>query len=92
MKFLVCSVPDDQIGSEGTEKLFKTSEGKLFTYQIEFDDNIVRLVDSIGRTFPVYVEELDSIIFTLARINNYVKNSEQLANFLYEKLVEGYSS
>jgi hypothetical protein len=41
---------------------------------------------------PIDVEELDSLMFILNRINNYVKNTDKLNEFLYQKLIEDAST
>lgn len=90
MKFLICDAAD-LIDTCGEDSFFKGQDGRFYNYQVEFGEDIVRISDSIGRMVPVGVEELDSLIQMLTRISSFVKNTESLNEYLFQKLIEGAS-
>jgi hypothetical protein len=92
MKFLICQASNDQMDNGGEYDLFKGKDGVFYNYEVEFDEDTVCISDTIGRMIPIDVEELDSLMFILNRINNYVKNTDKLNEFLYQKLIEDAST
>lgn len=92
MQFLICEASDEQLDTNGEYDLFKGDDGYFYNYEVEFDTDTVRIKDTIGRMVPIGVEELDSMVFILNRINNYVKSTKTLNEFLYQKLIQGAST
>ena len=91
MQFLINPVTTEQVGDCGTEGLFAGTDGYFYNYSIDFDEDTVRIEDSIGRMVPFDVTELDTLIKILTRINTYAKNSESVQKFLFSKLIQGAS-
>ena len=91
MKFLICNDTDGLVDICGEEVFFKGQDGAYYNYQVELDEEVVRISDGIGRMVPVGIEDLDSLIKMLTRINSFVKNTESLNEYLYQKLIEGAS-
>ena len=91
MKFLICDA-SDLVYTCGEDAFFKGQDGQYYNYQVEFGEDIIRISDGIGRMVPVGIEDLDSLIFILDRINSFVKNTESLNEYLYQKLIEGAST
>lgn len=92
MKFLICEATDEQLDNNGEFDLFKGEDGCFYNYEIDFDVDTVRITDTINRMVPIGVEELDIVLMILNRINNYVKSTETLNEFLYQKLIQGAST
>lgn len=92
MKFLIAPATPSQMDTNGEYDLFEGKDGVFYNYCVEFDEDTVRISDTIGRMLPVGVEELDSLMFILNRINNFVKNTDKLNDFLFQKLIEGAST
>lgn len=91
MKFLVCEVSQEQEEYGGAEGCFEAKDGTLFNYEIEADQDTIRITDSIGRMVPIGIEKLPTILLTLNRLNNYYTSVEKLNDFLFQKLVQGYT-
>jgi len=89
MKFLICPATDDMINATEEGELFTGKDGNEYMYEIEFDGDTVLITDTIGRNVPFDVTDIDKLMFILNRINNYVKSTTTLNQFLYDKLVEG---
>lgn len=92
MKFLINEATQDQRDTGGEYDLFKGGDGRFYNYSVEFDEGTVRIADTIGRMVPVGVKELDGLLMILNRINNFVKSTETLNEFLYQKLIQGAST
>jgi len=91
MKFLICPASEDMINSTEDDELFTGKDGNEYMYSVEFDGETVLITDTVGRSVPFDVSDLDRLMFILNRINNFVKSTTSLNQFLYDKLVEGAS-
>ena len=91
MKFLICPASQDQI-EPGDYTLFKGQDGCSYNYQVEFfEDDMVKITDSIGRYVPLQVDEIPSLINMLVRINNYQKDKLEVQVELVKELLSGAS-
>jgi len=91
MKFLICPASEDMINATEEDDLFTGNDGNEYMYSVEFDGETVLITDTVGRMLPFDVSDLDRLMFILNRINNFVKSTTSLNQFLYDKLVEGAS-
>jgi len=91
MKFLICPASEDMINATEEDDLFTGNDGNEYMYSVEFDGETVLITDTVGRSVPFDVSDLDRLMFILNRINNFVKSTTSLNQFLYDKLVEGAS-
>ncbi len=91
MKFLIVPADDDMINATDDGDLFTGTDGSEYLYEVNFDGDTVAITDTVGRMVPFDVSDLDKLMFILNRINNFVKSTASLNQFLYDKLVEGAS-
>ncbi len=91
MKFLIVPASDDMIDATEDGDLFTGEDGNEYMYEIKFDGETVLITDTVGRNVPFDVSDIDKLMFILNRINNFVKSTSSLNQFLYDKLVEGAS-
>lgn len=92
MQFLICPASDEMIDATEDGELFQGKDGDEYMYSIDFDGETVLIEDTVGRKLPFDVEELDKLLFMLNRINNFVKNTNRMEQFLYAELVRGAST
>ena len=92
MKFLICPASRDMIDATEQGDLFEDNKGKEYMYSLDFDGEMVTITDTVGRYVPIDVDDIDSFIFILSKINSYVKNTRSVSDFLYEKLIQGAST
>lgn len=91
MKFLICPASDELINATNDGELFEGTDGNEYCYAVEFKGDMILISDTINRSIPLDVSDLPSLINILNKINSYVKNTESLNKFLYERLIEGAS-
>lgn len=88
---MICPASDEIIDATEDGDLFTGGDGNEYLYQVDFDGDTVCITDTVGRLLPIDVAEIPNFLFILNRINSYVKNTESLNKFLYDKLVSGAS-
>jgi len=91
MRFLIVPASDDMISETNDGDLFTGEDGNEYMYSVEFDGETVCITDTVGRIMPIDVSDLERFMFIFNRINNYVKSTHSLNQFLYDKLVQGAS-
>ena len=92
MKFLICPIKEEQSLEPLEDNYFKAcSSDSYYQYEIELDEDTVRISDSIGRSVPVDISEIGAMAAMLNRIDNYVKNKEKVNEYLLQTLLSGAS-
>ena len=91
MKFLICPATQDQI-EDGDYDLFKGQDDATYNYEVEFfEDDMVKITDSVGRYVPLEVGEIPALINMLIRIDNFQTGKQAAQEFLTNELLSGAS-
>lgn len=90
MKFLIAQASQEQLDFGDTEDMFESTDGDLFNYQVEFfEDEMVRITDSIGRIMPLDINEVGDLIDVLLRIKQYQETKTIISGLMYAELTNG---
>lgn len=86
MKFLICPVPEQFLNFDSGYFCHPVT-GDEFYYEVEFnEDEDVIISDTMGRSIPIGLGELESLIDTLTRIKDFTEGKAEAQHRLTNSL------
>jgi hypothetical protein len=92
MKFLICPAAQDLIDFCDPEDFFYSPSGVACNFEVEFfEDDMIRISDTVGRSMPIDINDLPSFIQILTRIDNFTQDKKDMKAILLSQLMYGAS-
>ena len=93
MKFLICPASQDLIDFCDESDFFYSPAKVAYNFEVEFyEDDMIRINDTVGRSMPIDVNDLTNFIQVLTRIRNYTEDKKDMQDILMSQLCHGASA